>query len=305
MKGVLVLFPTQSIIGITSLAIFTFCSGFSGNSPFSDYYSTIEKRVGYRLDTPSEKHILGLELDGISGIHYLGKNRFAAVHDEEGRIFIYDANEIKVVERIKFDKSGDYEDLEMVNNTYYILRSDGKLYHLDPEDPENVTEFKTEIKNSNDAEGLTYIKKGNKLLIALKGKAEVDDNKADGKGFYTFDLDREELSEEPLFTIHKKQIRASLADSLRNEPFADPLNFSPSGVAIHPITKQIYILSHQTKWLIVLNKDFSIDISIPLLRKVFRQPEGITFAPNGDLFISNEAGEGSANILKFEYQKAK
>jgi len=32
---------------------------------------------------------------------------------------------------------------------------------------------------------------------------------------------------------------------------------------------------------------------------LFNQPEGLTFAPNGDLYISNEGGEGVATILKF------
>ena len=35
---------------------------------------------------------------------------------------------------------------------------------------------------------------------------------------------------------------------------------------------------------------------------VFRQPEGMTFSNNGDLYISNEGGERSAAILKFTYK---
>ena len=36
---------------------------------------------------------------------------------------------------------------------------------------------------------------------------------------------------------------------------------------------------------------------------LYNQPEGMTFAPNGDLYISNEGGEGIATILKFKYKK--
>jgi len=32
---------------------------------------------------------------------------------------------------------------------------------------------------------------------------------------------------------------------------------------------------------------------------LYNQPEGLTFAPNGDLYISNEGGEGTATIFKF------
>jgi hypothetical protein len=37
-------------------------------------------------------------------------------------------------------------------------------------------------------------------------------------------------------------------------------------------------------------------------KKLFRQPEGICFKPNGDLFISNEGDGGKAKILKFKYR---
>jgi hypothetical protein len=38
--------------------------------------------------------------------------------------------------------------------------------------------------------------------------------------------------------------------------------------------------------------------------KLFKQPEGITFTPTGDLLISNEAAlTGSANILIFKRKK--
>jgi len=38
--------------------------------------------------------------------------------------------------------------------------------------------------------------------------------------------------------------------------------------------------------------------------KIFKQPEGITFTPTGDLLISNEAAlTGAANILIYKRKK--
>ena len=36
------------------------------------------------------------------------------------------------------------------------------------------------------------------------------------------------------------------------------------------------------------------------LGKEFSQPEGITFSPQGEIFISNEGGQEPGNILKVE-----
>ena len=39
--------------------------------------------------------------------------------------------------------------------------------------------------------------------------------------------------------------------------------------------------------------------------KLYKQPEGLTFTPEGHLIISNESADiGAANILIFKYNKA-
>ena len=290
----------KNLFFIILLSVFTFCSSYRNEGSGNAYYSAMKEQIGYQLDQPSAKHILGLELDEISGIHFINDSEIAAIHDEEGRIFIYNWDKKKVTDRIKFGKSGDYEDIELVDNIYYVIKSNGNIYQVDRASPDKTKEYKTPIKASNDAEGLTYYPESNSLLIALKGQGQVDKNKADGKGFYQFSLDEMELSKDPLFTIRKKELRKALSDSLATL-YGDNIDFSPSGIAIHPISQKIHIISSHGKWMVILNNDFTIHHVIPLDKKIFKQPEGITFKENGDLYISNEAVNGSANILKFEY----
>ena len=39
--------------------------------------------------------------------------------------------------------------------------------------------------------------------------------------------------------------------------------------------------------------------------KLYKQPEGMTFTPKGDLIISNESADiGAANILVYKYKMA-
>ena len=85
---------------------------------------------------------------------------------------------------------------------------------------------------------------------------------------------------------------------------AGKMKFKPSGIAIHPITKELYIISSVNKALVVAGQDGKIKDAYQLDPAVFKQPEGITFTPWGDLLISNEAAEvGSPNILIFKYKQ--
>jgi hypothetical protein len=54
---------------------------------------------------------------------------------------------------------------------------------------------------------------------------------------------------------------------------------------------------------VIADKKGKIEEVYPLDPLMYNQPEGLTFAPNGDLYISNEGGEGIATILKFTYKK--
>ena len=40
----------------------------------------------------------------------------------------------------------------------------------------------------------------------------------------------------------------------------------------------------------------------PLTGSAFEQPEGITFSPSGEMYISNEGGKGQGNILLVNLQ---
>jgi uncharacterized protein YjiK len=77
--------------------------------------------------------------------------------------------------------------------------------------------------------------------------------------------------------------------------------FAPSGIAIHPITSEIFVISSQGKKLLILSPEGKKNALIELNPKNFVQPEGICFTPNGDLFISSEGVNSNSYILKFVF----
>ncbi len=238
----------------------------------------------YDFENPTEKYDLPDKLKEISGLSYYKKNQLVCVNDEQGKIFIYDINDKKIVNKIPFDKDGDYEGVEVVGDEVFVLRSDGKLKgfkigeaferEIDCSEPE-VVEY----------EGLSYDPKSKYLLLVAKERRkDVDDKKM----VYAYDFDRKVLFKH--ISIPEEQVKDE----------ANGKDFKPSGIAVHPQTGQVFIIASSGKKLLILSEKGQKEALISLNSKVYRQPEGICFSPDGQLFISSEGKDGDGYILRFE-----
>ena len=129
------------------------------------------------------------------------------------------------------------------------------------------------------------------------------------KAVYSFDLETQKLNDLPAIIIDLKEIEALTPDNPLNKtirrltsPLADLSGFKPAALAVHPITGQIFIISSVRKVLLAYNRNGTLEALWVLSEDLFRQPEGLAFLPNGDLFISNEGGNGKATLLRFNYK---
>ncbi len=239
----------------------------------------------YDFGNPTQKIKLSKSLKEISGLSYYKDNQLICVNDEEGKIFIYDLAGEDIVEKIDFGKSGDYEGVEFVGNEAFVMKSNGKIKVVDIN-----THSEREIDCSNDEvveyEGLGYDPQTNSLLLATKEHIKAED---DVKMIYSYDLTKGELNQR--FTITKDMVTGKEGKS----------DFRPSGIAVHPISGDIYIIASQGKKLLILTKEGVKRDLIELKDKLFVQPEGICFATSGDLYISSEGDDKKGYILKFIY----
>ncbi len=258
--------------------------------------------IPYNFHQPTKKVKLHHDLDEVSGLSYFSENVLVAVEDETGKLYLIDTQEGKILERKKFAKAGDYEGVAFLNNNLYVIKSDGHLYSFeqDSDYPEGTTVAKLPFSINNDVEGLTAIAEPSPaLLIACKAAAGINGNKIKGRAIYHYDLNTGILDQRPWLHIDKQGIETFIDSQGLEGKVKD---FKPSGIAQHPLSKDIYILSHHRKQLLVVNSEKEIKAWIRLDKDMFRQPEGICFSPDGTLYISNEAQEGRANILSFEPQ---
>jgi uncharacterized protein YjiK len=257
----------------------------------------------YNLKKPNAKYFLPYVLEEISGMSYFGKGLIACVQDEEGKVFLFNHKTQKIDRVIRFAKPGDYEGIATVNNLIYVAQSNGDIHNFElteSDQPANLNVYHTILKKDNNVEGIAYDFNQNKLVLACKGDAGVKGKNRKGKAFYLYDLEKMKMVKKPAFTITKSKIKKYLEEHKDFEYEENRINFKPSGIAVHPKNGLYYIIASVGKLLLITNQIGEIKGSIPLDPRLFGQPEGICFAPNGDMFISCEGQGDRGFILKFK-----
>ncbi len=251
---------------------------------------------GYDITDP-DKIDLGSKLDEISGIFWVNDSTMIAHNDENGKIFAINLKDRKDYDyrNIRFGEKGDYEDIVKVEDTIYILVATGSII--------KVTGYKSEetiqssviatLEGKNEFESLYYDKDVNSLVMLCKTCHKEKDQI---RSAYRFDLTTQTLVDTPYYTVDIKIIRKLLDDN-RAE-------FKPSAAAINPVQNKIYMIASVGKVLVVADRMGKVEQAFPISPTLFPQPEGLTFANNGDLYISNEvATEERATLLRFPFKK--
>ena len=99
---------------------------------FSNCNSVKHKHhFNYDFENPSIDISLTKSLKEISGLTFLNENSIACINDEKGIIFNIDLTTQKQTKIIEFKTEGDYEGIQKVNNSFFILKSNGDLYEVD------------------------------------------------------------------------------------------------------------------------------------------------------------------------------
>lgn len=251
-------------------------------------------KIGYNLSVPDDKMEMRKQLHEISGMAYIpGKNLILAENDEKGDIFTVDFKaKNDDIGKLKFGGKDDYEDIVYTDTAIYMLISSGTIVQVETKDSSfNTREFKLPKDGKDEFESM-YLDADKKSLILLC--KDCDKEKNEIRTAYRFSLSTLTFDSAPAFVVNIKEIQKILND--------DKAEFKPSAAAISTVTGKLFIIASVGKLLVIADTEGRIEQVFRLDEKLFNQPEGITFAPNGDLYISNEGGEGVATILKFVYK---
>jgi len=299
---------------ILPILFLIYATTFSQNSDKHKLFEHLNYNFPYDLDKPEKSWELPKKLVEISGLSFIDKNRLACVQDEKGNIYIFNLKTGEVERKIEFGNDGDYEGIEIVKNDAWILKSSGTLFKVKnylKDKEHHIKKYPTALTGKNDAEGLTYDPINNKLLIACKGHPFVDDKEGkEFKAIYSFDLKTKQLDLKPFLLVEMDTIKfyknyntmarmgvelLAYFDSAKGD-----VSFQPSGIAIHPISGNLFILASVGNLLTVFSREGEMLALLDLSTKIHPKPEGICFSPNGTLYIASEGDNSYGTILKFE-----
>ena len=240
-------------------------------------------RVEQRWNLPEE-------LREVSAIAWAGKNRIACVQDNDGIIYFFDLGSGRISERLTFAGKGDFEGLTIVGNMYYVLRSDGTLFEVEPGgDRPKVRTYQGPFSNHNDCESLSYDAARNRLLIGVK---ENDLSDPERKGVYAFDLAGKQFSTQAAYYIGRKDGAAERKGKKKKAG-----SIRPSDLTLAPNGNGLYVLDGPRAELLLTDATGTVQRVVELDKSVFPQPEGLCFSPSGELYLSSEGGKKGKGVL--------
>jgi hypothetical protein len=247
---------------------------------------SVSSPPGYNLAAPV-KFVLSERLQRISGICFLRSDpdTLYAIEDETGKLYYFHLGNGRFPFR-HFGGRGDYEDVTVLDDKeFVVLRSDGSLFVF----PVSIVRDRGKVAvrsyehilPAGKYEGLFCDEDGR--LIALCKSCAIDDPQKEVSGYVL-------------------GYGAGHALAIRDHFKVEVARFHPSCLARNPKTKEWYLISSVNKTLFVLDDQWKLKENYTLDPILFKQPEGLAFDRDGNMYISNEGGEGRPNVLVFKYK---
>lgn len=290
---------TRQILPLSMiLLLFGACGQYSNTSE----NQLVSFNFPYNLQEPDIIYELPPVLDEISALSISNNNEVICLQDEDAVIFIYDLEANMITNRFLFGESNDFEGVEVVDETIYVLESNGRINEINNLGQENqeVIVHKNFLSSKNNAEGLGYDAETNSLLIACKGKAGDGKRMEEKKAIYRFDLRTKILEVEPIILFRKEDLYNYIEANNLNElsfKLKKKMPFNPSGIAVKD--GFYYTIASIGNMLIVTDKVGNIRYVSPIGKGFLPKPEGIAFDKDNRLIIASEAKNGNGRIAVF------
>ena len=286
-------------------------SDFSGNPsdtdtdtsivlPLADEMAAVQRKISlesYTLNEETATHLkLPTYLEEISGLAMTRDNRLLTHNDERGVIFEIDYRNESIAKSFQLSDmknpiASDFEGIATtIDDQIYLVTSSGRLYECrEGIAGESVlfNVYTTGVGRDCEIEGLAYDESKRALLLMCK-----DARSADMEGqlaVYHWSIDDKQLSVDAYTVITV----AEFSQHIKGK------KFQPSGIERHPMSGNYFIVAARQGAIAEITPDGQVVAVREFPAQWHRQIEGIAFAADGTLIVSDEGAGRKARLTLY------
>ena len=250
------------------------------------YDLTVETAIHWKLPG---------RLEEISGLAMTPDDRLLAHNDERGVIHEIGYQDGRIVKAfqladMKNPVNGDFEGIATANNQVYLVTSSGRIYESSRgADGESVLYniYATGVGRDYEIEGLAYDASQRSLLLMCKDARRKD--LKEQLVIYYWSIDEKQLIEDAHIVIPVVEFTRHIEGK----------EFQPSGIERHPVSGNYFVVASRQRAIAEITPRGQVVAAKQFPVQWHRQPEGITFAPDGTLIIADEGSGKKARLTVY------
>ena len=254
-----------------------------------------QKEDGYfDLQHPNSVQTLPMGIQPFSDVTLFDSTHLIGLDGKNGSLFMYDMVANSVSPFLSWDLGAKICNISTMDSTL-LLVDDAKHIHF-LHSPYDEASLKTlNLDNEQfEATSVCIHQESHRLFLMTSNEERTEGYSS--SSVYAYNLNQQKLNAQPLFSISGEDIEAFAIQNKLIAPHSDlsiiddtleSMNFTPSAIAVHPKTNEIYVLSRGDHSLVVFNQFGEIVNFTSLDKTTFSNPSAMTFKKNGDLVITD------------------
>ena len=255
--------------------------------------------ASYDLEKPARRFKLPKQWREISGLTMLGENRLLAHDDERGVVFEIDYRDGSIVKAFALSDqldpiADDFEGIAAAEGRVYLVSSSGRLYEfVEGTDGETVLYnlYTTGIGRDHEIEGLAY--DPDQRVLLLISKNPKDPGQAGLVAICRWSLDTKQLVEDGHILIPAVALSSRI----------DGKRFQPSGIERHPVSGNYFVVAARQCAIAEITPQGQVLAVADLAADRHPQTEGIAFASDNTLIVSDEGVSKRATLTFYPVSK--
>ena len=226
-------------------------------------------------------------------------NRLLTHNDERGIIFEIDYQNGSIskafqLSDLKNPIASDFEGIATIDDQIYLVTSSGRLFECrEGADSESVlfNVYTTGIGRDCEIEGLAYDESKRALLLMCKNALSAD---MEGQlAIYHWSIDEKQLIEDAHTVIPVSEFSRHIKGK----------KFQPSGIERHPVSGNYFVVAARQGAIAEITPGGQVVAVREFPAQWHRQAEGITFAADGTLIVSDEGAGKKAKLTLYPVEE--